>query len=125
MSLPDVFFSFYFKITHSTSCNSCKRVYQSETTQLYVELPVPPNNSSLNDYIEEYFNTGSLVGKFCEDGCKNFIQAEKRSRLRLASETEFIIVILSRAIETIDGFELVETKLLQQMIYLSGSTKHI
>ena len=111
LSWPDVWLSFQFKITHSTSCDSCNHVNQSETSQIYVELPVPPNNSSLNDQLEEYFNTGTLVDKFCEEGCKNFIQADKRSRLTLASETKFIIVILSRAVETHDGFDLVANKI--------------
>ena len=123
LSWPDVFLTFSFKITHSTTCCGCNQIHQSETTQMYVELPVPPDNSSLNDYVEEHLNTSTLVGKFCEDGCQKFVQAEKRSRLTLASETEFLIVILTRAIETLDGFALVGNEIVAKMIYLSGSTK--
>ena len=98
LSWPDVCSPFSFKLTHSTICYSCNHVNRS-------------NNSSLNDQIEEDFNTSSLVGKFCEDGCQNFVQTEKSSRLTLASETEFLILILTRAMETLDGFKLVKNKI--------------
>ena len=107
LSWPDVFLTFKNNMTHSTMCCGCNQLYHSETTQMYVELPVPPHNSCLSDYVEEYLNTSTLVDKLCEDGCKKFVQAEKRSRLSLASETEFMIVILSRAAETVGGLELV------------------
>ena len=73
-------------------------------------MPVPHDNANLNDAVEEFFNTSSLVGRFCDDGCQTLTQAENRSRLSLASDTEFFIVILSRAVETLDGFKLVKNR---------------
>ena len=73
---------------------------------MYVELQVPTDGSSLNNHIEDYFNTSSVVGTFCENGCRNLVQSEKRSTLSQAAETEFLTVILTRAIETMDGFKL-------------------
>ena len=110
LSWPDVWLTFRFNITHSTTCCSCKHVYQSETTQIYVEVPVPPNNSNLNEYIEDQLNSSCLVDKFCEDGCQTLVQAEKSSRVTLASDTAFLIIILTQAVETLDGFKLVESK---------------
>ena len=107
---PDVFFCFGFEITHSTKCCKCQNVYQSETNQMYVELQVPPDNSSLSSCVEEYFNSSSLVGKFCENGCQSFVQAEKSSTLTRIADTEFIVLILTRAIETMDGFQLNKNK---------------
>ena len=75
---------------------------------MYVEISVPPDNTRLSDYVEEFFNRSELVGKRCEDGCQKFVQSEKTSKLTLADETEFLIIILTRAIETLDGYELVE-----------------
>jgi hypothetical protein len=106
LSWPDVFLGFGFKITHSTKCCSCNQVNQSETTQMFIEFQVPPDGSNLNDYIEDYFNTSSRVGRFCENGCQEFSPSEKRSTISLAAETNFIIVVLTRAIETLDGFQL-------------------
>ena len=106
MNWPDVFSSFGFKITHSTKCCSCKKMNQSVTTQMFVELEVPPDGSSLNEYVEEYFNASSPVDLFCENGCEKFVQAEKRSNLTRTAETDFLIVILTRAIETMDGYQL-------------------
>ena len=102
LSWPDIFLTFSYKITHSTTCCGCKQIYQSETSQMYVELPVPPHNSCLNDYVEEHFNASTLVDKYCEERCKKFVQAEKRSRLSLASETEFMIVILTKSSRNIE-----------------------
>ena len=107
---PDVYSCFGFNITHSTTCVSCKHVNQSQTTQMYLEIPVPPDESSLNDYVEEYFNTSSLVGLNCENVCQSFVQVEKSSKLTQSAETEFFTVILTRAIETTDGFELVKNR---------------
>ena len=78
-----------------------------ETTQLYIEIPVPPDNSNLNEYVEEYFNISDLVGLRC-DACQHFVQKERKSKLTLGCEAEFIIVILDRGIQTLDGFELVK-----------------
>ena len=107
LSWPEVCSSFYFKVTHSTECCACNHLITSETTQLYVEIEVPPDNTNLNEYVEEFFNISELQAMHCE-ACQNLVQKAKRSKLTLGSESEFIIVILNRGIETLDGFELVK-----------------
>ena len=106
LSWPDVYFKFGFKITHSTKCTSCQHIYQSETQQTYVELQVPSDESNLNDYVEDFFNRCTTVGRFCENECQKIVPAEKNSKVTNASETEFITVILTRAMETLDGYQL-------------------
>ena len=54
---------------------------------MYVELEVPEDGSKINESIGEYFHVSSLVGKNC-DGCRKFVEAEKRCRLTSISETE-------------------------------------
>ena len=103
---PDVCSHFYFTITYSTICCGCDRQIQSETDQMYVEVDVPPDNSSLSEFLEDYFCTSTLSARFCDDGCKTLSQAEKRSAIKLVKETEFILVILTRAMDSLDGFEL-------------------
>ena len=110
-SWPDVYSHFGFKITHSTTCCACNHINQSDTLQMYAEIPVPPDGSNLNDYVEEFFNTSTLVGRSCEDGCQGFEQSEIRSKLTLAAETEFFIVILTRAVQTIDGFKFDKSRI--------------
>ena len=83
---------------------------QSETEQLYIELPVPPNNTRLNHYLEDYFNASDLVGRQCEADCQTFVQAEQRNRLTSGDQTKFILILLSRAMRTADGFELNQNK---------------
>ena len=106
LSWPDVYSTFGFKITHSTTCLSCGHVTKSETQQMYIEPEVPQDDSSLNNFIEDFYNASTFVHTFCEDECQKFVQAEKASKLTDASETEFITVILTRAIETLDGYQL-------------------
>ena len=106
LSWPDVYFCFRFGMTHSTRCCSCGHVNQSETNQMFVEFQVPPDNSNLNEYVEEYLNSSSLVGVYCENNCRQLCQAEKRSKVTRNAETEFLIVILTRAVETLDGYQL-------------------
>ena len=77
---------------------------------MYVEIPVPPDQSNLNDYVEEYFNISSLVGLHCGNACQTFVQVEKNSKLTLSGETEFFTVILTRAVETMNGFQLVSNR---------------
>ena len=112
LNWPDVFSLFGFKITNSSECCNCNFISQSETTQIYLELRVPPDGSNLNDYVEEYFNSCSLVGKFCGNGCKTFAQSEKRSTLTRTADVEFLTVILTRAVETLDGFQLDNSKMI-------------
>ena len=78
---------------------------------MYIEMQVPPDNSNLNDFIEEYLNSSSQVGIFCENGCGSIVHAEKRSTMTSIAETEFFIVILTRAMETLDGFHLNKNKI--------------
>ena len=73
---------------------------------MFVELQVPPDNSNLNEYVEEYLNSSSLVGVYCENNCRQLCQAEKSSKVTRNAETEFLIVILTRAVETLDGYQL-------------------
>ena len=63
-------------------------------------MNVPPNNTTLSDHLEEYFNTSELVGRNCEDDCQKYVMAETRNQLTLGSQTKFLLVILSRGMDT-------------------------
>ena len=78
----------------------------SETHQIYLELKVPPNNSSLSNALQDHFNKSSTIVKNCEACGKKSVEAEIKSQLTMASSTDFLLVILSRAIQTIEGFEI-------------------
>ena len=108
---PDVFSTLAFQLTHSTECLSCKHKIHSETTQLYLDLPVPPSNSNLKDYVEDFLNEGSTIGLHCQEGCEEFTQKVKRTTLTTSDEAGYLTVILSRGIETLDGFQLVKHKI--------------
>ena len=44
--------------------------------------------------------------------CKMICEFEKRAQISLVRETEFFIIILSRAIETLDGYQLDENQII-------------
>ena len=111
ISWPDVYSWFSFQLTHSTECSSCKHRNESETTQIYLEIPVPPDGAHLKNYIEEYLNEGTKVGCYCQEGCNAFSEKRKRISLTNSDEAKFLIIILTRGIETLDGFQLVKSKI--------------
>ena len=75
-------------------------------------MQVPPDNANLNKYIEEYFNTSDLVGQVCEDGCRKITQAETRNQLTSAANSKFLIILLARAVETEEGYEINRNKII-------------
>ena len=77
---------------------------------MYVEVPVPEDNSNLNDKVEEHLNTSSLVSLHCENLCEKLVQAEKSSKLTSVAETEFLIVVLTRGVDTVDGFQIINNR---------------
>ena len=106
---PDVCSILNFKITQSSTCLGCGHFYESETIQMHIEIDVPPDDAHLNEYVEEFFNISDLVGVRC-DACKKFVQKEKRSRLTLGSESEFLLIILTRGIKTVNGYQFVDNR---------------
>ena len=108
---PDVHSIFALRITHSSRCSTCKHTSEFETTQLYVEIPVPPNNSALKDSIEDYFNERTTFGGNCDAGCMAFSEKSKWISISNTDEAKFLIVILTRGIVSLDGFQLVKNQI--------------
>ena len=104
-SWPDVCSIFNFKLINSTTCCGCNHHFESESVHMYVEMDLPSNNSSLSESVENYFCTSNLSAWTCNN-CKNNCQSEKRTEISLVTETEFLTIILTRTIQTQDGFEL-------------------
>ena len=61
LNWPDVYNYFAFQMVTSTTCVSCGKRSESESTQIYEEMPVPRDGSNLKCYVEQFFN-GSLPG---------------------------------------------------------------
>ena len=66
---PDVASMFSFSLTHLSQCASCGHENSSETTQLYIEMQVPPDGTALKMQVEDYLNEGSCLFYFCSEGC--------------------------------------------------------
>ena len=112
ISWPDVSSQFVFSTSYTSICCGCNYEFKTETDHPYLHLQIPPDNANLNEYIEEYFNTSALVGRVCEDGCRKFTQAETRNQLTSAADSKFLIVLLTRAVETEGGYEINRNKII-------------
>ena len=65
----------------------------------------------MSEYLGYKYNTSELVGVKCESSCKKVVQKEKRMRISNVKETEFITVILTRTMETEDGYKFNTNKI--------------
>ena len=72
---------------------------------MYIELDVPPDSCELSKSIDDYLNTSSLVGMRCESTCQRIVQKEKSSILTSNEEANFVLVLLSRAVGTVGGYQ--------------------
>ena len=95
-------------MVNSTKCISCGNKNQSELNQLYIEMDVPPNNSKLNEFVEECFNGVCNVEYHCNDGCNQKNGAENRGTLKCCKDTEFLIVMLRRVVQGEEGLEILQ-----------------
>ena len=107
---PDVFSFFSLKLKFLTECSICNVYSEYETTQLYIELPVPPNNSNLKKYVEEYLNEETRIDGFCEDQCEIITEKIQKTRVSIENEeAKFLVIILSRGVQTEDGFKFLKS----------------
>ena len=111
-SWPEICSILHYRLLHSTKCVGCECSFSSETLQMYLDVPVPPDGSRLNDYLEEYFNQSELVAMKCEDECKKTVQKEKRVQLLCGLEAKFLMVVLSRGTDgnRINKNEILDTE---------------
>ena len=114
---PDLYEIFCFSTVNSTMCLSCKHRNESEQSQIYLEMEVPPDGSELSDYVEEMINESSIVQYHCQDGCQANFQAETQTMLKSVNQAKFITIILRRSMMTENGAEIVENRI--------GSIKNI
>ena len=91
---PDVNACFSFNLVHETRCLSCNHINTYITNELYVELDVPAEDSSLNLPVEDFLNSASLVGVLC-DNCNKNVQKEVRVKIDRIDETKFITAIVT------------------------------
>ena len=106
LSWPDIYNYFAFQLITSTTCSACRMRSESESTQIYEEMPVPPDQSSLKFYAEQFFNESLIVESYCQDGCKERGWGERRTTLKSSRDSKFIILIFSRAVHSEWGYQL-------------------
>ena len=89
----------------------CKEKVVSQTNQMYVELDVPANDSSLDIYVEDFFNRTIQIEKFCEN-CKQIVFSEKQTQLSSVEETKVFIILMRRAIDTPNCYAMNENRII-------------
>ena len=106
---PDVFSQFSINLINSTTCSQCESVNEYETTQFYVEISLPPNNTKIKTFIENELNEDSIIEAFCQ-GCKDDAKKVKQTKIINCDEVKFFIVVLSRGTQTVEGFNFSTNK---------------
>ena len=98
------------KTIDSTCCTKCNKENVVELNSVYVEMDVPPDGSSLSQYVEKHFNESYFVDYKCER-CNSKSGAEKQIYLKSVNQTEFIIILLRRSIKGENGPMIVQNKI--------------
>ena len=109
---PDVFARCSFNLKDSTICLSYEIDNSYETNQIFIEMPVPPDNSNLKLYVEDYLNGSSKLKLFCDDGCRGESTKIQKKRILDCDEVQFLIVLLSRGQDTMNGYEFSTNKVI-------------
>ena len=108
-SWPDVLSIISFDMTGSTTCGYCQSSSQSQSTHSFYELPVPQNRINLATFLEDLLSNGTEVKNSCTK-CKKKSMGIHRKTLTDVSKTKFIVLLFSRVLETVDGYELIQNK---------------
>ena len=77
---------------------------------MYLEMSVPPDGTALKMQMEDYLNEGTTMIYNCEDGCKKMSQKIKKMTLTCAAEAKFIVVVLSRGFDSMDGYTFLKNR---------------
>ena len=110
LSWPDVYDYLAFQMVTSTTCPNCGNRRHSEATQIYEEIDVPPDQSNLKSYAENLFNGSTTVESLCYDGCNRRGQGIRKTELKSTRDSNFIILILSRAVNFGERYQLVRNR---------------
>ena len=99
-----------FETIDSTMCLRCHYKNEIRLRQIYLEMEVPPDGSSLGKYVEEHFDESTIVDFVCDECGANF-QAEKKLLLNSINEADFITILLRRTVYSDEGNMLVVSKI--------------
>ena len=108
-SWPDIYSLVSFDMTGSTTYGNCKYLSQSHSTHSIYELPIPRTNTNLATFIENLFNNGNEVENNCTN-CKKKSMGIHRKTLTNVTNTQFIVLLISRVLETLDGYEFIQNR---------------
>ena len=99
-----------FHTVDTTMCLQCQHKNESHQRQIYIEMEVPPEGSTLSNFVEEQFNGSYLVDYNCES-CNMSSEAEKRLVLNSVENTNFVIVLLRRSVFGDEGNRIIKNKI--------------
>ena len=111
-SWPEVCNLFEFKVKQSITCLKCYHTNHVESSQMYIELQVPPDMSILNKSLEEFLNQSELVTKKCVETCKVEVQAKKRTQLMSGRDVNFLTVVMTRSIWSNAEFKVIQNRII-------------
>ena len=83
-------------------CLRCHHKNEVRLRQIYLEMEVPPDGSSLGQFVEEHFNE-SIIVEFVCDECGGKFQAEKKLVMNAINEADVITILLRRSVQSDEG----------------------
>ena len=110
LNWPDVYSIFTFKTTHSSKCTQCGHENNLETTQNYIEMQCPSDDSDLRAEVEDYLNGSSSRLYKCEEVCKRLREKTISLKITNTAESQLLTVVLTRGIETLDGYKFLDNR---------------
>ena len=101
----DLYNMFHHVTEQTLTCPNCKQDSSLRTSQLYHELPCPPDGAKLRNYVELAFNSVEMVEFLCQDGCNKKGMFKKKLNLVSKESSEFLVIVLTRVIsETLSNY---------------------
>ena len=91
-------------------CTYCNSTSEYETNEVFLEITLPPYNSSMKEIIENELNNTSFVEASCTESCKRMVRKTKRLEITNCEDVKFLIVILSRGVQTNEGYRFLKQK---------------
>ena len=75
--------------------------------EMFLELAVPLNGADLRKCVEDTLNEESFINADCHK-CQQEVQKTMRKEIVDCDDAQFIIVILSRGIQSLNGYQFIK-----------------
>ena len=135
----DLYTTFFHTSVQTITCKTCgwKSVQEQDTVQLFMDIPCPPNNTSMKFHLEKVMNTETDIEYRCQI-CRATKDAFLQHQINTEASSKFFIISVNRteinyfnkAKKTSENITLIDSnecpRIYQpiSIIYHEGGAKH-